>query len=295
MKPYYDHAGITIYHGDCREVLPGLAACSCVVTSPPYLDQRIYNGRSVLWEQVPLALASCRLTDQGQFLVNLGLAHKNGIVVEYWALLRETLEAAGWLLAGWYVWDKGYGMPGDWAGRLAPAHEFIFHYRRQAVAVNKTKKCSYAGLLKTRTQRNADGSYHPFSHMAPVQEFKIPDSVLRITPQRDGGAWNAEHPAIFPVQLPAELIRAFSQPGETILDPYAGSGTTLLASKNLNRRAIGIEIEERYCEIAAKRLSQEVLPFEKNEPGTVPGFNLNIPQPSQPENVINSMSPEKRT
>ena len=76
MKPYYEHAGITIYHGDCREVLPGLEACSCVVTSPPYLDQRIYNGRSVLWEQVPLALASCRLTDQGQFLVNLGLAHK---------------------------------------------------------------------------------------------------------------------------------------------------------------------------------------------------------------------------
>jgi len=261
VTPYYEHGGITIFHGDCREILPCLEVSDLIVTSPPYMNLRIYNGRSVEWSDVPAALALCRLQPHGQMLINLGMVHKNGEVLEYWAALRSGLEAAGLKLAAWYVWDKGYGMPGDWAGRLASAHEFVFHYRREPRDVNKTKRCAYAGLVKTRTQRNKDGSFHKFSHAGPVQEFKVPDSVLRITPQRDGGAWNAEHPAVFPIELPTELIAAFSQPAEIVLDPYSGSGTTLLAAKELGRRAIGIEIEEKYCEIAAKRLSQEVLQF----------------------------------
>ena len=264
MKPYYSHAGITIYHGDCREVLPRLEFVHLVVTSPPYMDLRVYEGRSVQWEIVPEALSLCNLRDDGQMLVNLGMVHRDGAVVEYWSDLRRSLEAQGLKLAGWYVWDKGYGMPGDWAGRLAIAHEFIFHFRRQACKVNKTKPCTYAGLQKTRTQRNRDGSFHAFSHGGPVQDFKVPDSVLRITPQRDGGAWNAAHPAIFPVELPGELIAAFSRIGDWVIDPFCGSGTTLLAAKELGRHAIGIEIEEKYCEIAAKRLSQEVLNFQES-------------------------------
>lgn len=72
---------------------------------------------------------------------------------------------------------------------------------------------------------------------------------------------NSEHPTGKPLRLITQLVTLFSDPGELILDPFMGSGTTLRAAKDLGRRAIGIEIEERYCEIAVKRLAQEVLSF----------------------------------
>jgi site-specific DNA-methyltransferase (adenine-specific) len=70
------------------------------------------------------------------------------------------------------------------------------------------------------------------------------------------------HPAQKPEGLMRDLVHDFSMPDETILDPFMGSGTTLVAAKRLGRKAIGIELEEKYCEIAAKRLQQEALPLE---------------------------------
>ncbi len=77
-------------------------------------------------------------------------------------------------------------------------------------------------------------------------------------------AQGKEHPVEFPSAIPANCIAAASAAGDVVLDPFMGSGTTLRAAKDLGRRAIGIEIQERYCEIAAKRLSQQVLPLEAN-------------------------------
>ena len=76
---------------------------------------------------------------------------------------------------------------------------------------------------------------------------------------------NREHPTQKPLRLMQELVELFTNIGEIILDPFMGSGTTLLAAKNLARKSIGIEIEEKYCEIAAKRLRQEVLSFKRPE------------------------------
>jgi site-specific DNA-methyltransferase (adenine-specific) len=73
------------------------------------------------------------------------------------------------------------------------------------------------------------------------------------------GTSDPDHPAPFPLDIPARLIRMFSFPGDTVLEPFAGTGTTLLAAKILGRRAVGVEVDERYCEHAAKRLSQGVL------------------------------------
>jgi len=76
---------------------------------------------------------------------------------------------------------------------------------------------------------------------------------------RPGASAGGEHPAVMPVELAARAIRLSTWPGETVLDPFAGTGTTLVAARLLGRRAIGVEVSERYCELAAKRLAQGTL------------------------------------
>lgn len=90
--------------------------------------------------------------------------------------------------------------------------------------------------------------------------LEMTSNVWKIKPEARGYK-TGNHPAPFPVAIPARCIRLSTWPGETVLDPFMGSGTTMCAAKSLGRRAIGFELSERYCEIAATRLSQGVLPF----------------------------------
>ena len=140
MTPYYEHGGITIYHGDCRDVLVQLPPVGVVITSPPYAEQRRYGfaADEFHWDcVVPRALTAVNLDPYGQMLVNLGLVHRDGEVVCYWEPMIQALRASGYRLFGWYPWDQGFGMPGDWQGRFAPSHEFVFHFNRLARQPNK--------------------------------------------------------------------------------------------------------------------------------------------------------------
>jgi DNA modification methylase len=266
MKPYYEKNGIVIYHGDCREVLPLIPAWDCLITSPPYGQQREYTIGAIDWNSlVPPALATAPVGDR-QVFVNLGLIHKDGEVIEYWSALNQAMRRAGWRLFGWYVWDKQDGMAGNWNGRLAPAHEWVFHYNVESRQPHKVVRTKGAGQLAYKGNtglRRADGSMSGWCHVGqPTQEFKIADSVIRLQPQKDRSDSSiAAHPAVYPVSLPLLLIDSYTRAGETVLDPFLGSGTTLVAAKALGRKAIGIELEERYCEIAATRLAQDILDF----------------------------------
>jgi DNA modification methylase len=257
MRPFYSDAAATIYLGDCREILPALDPVDVVFTSPPYAQQRDYTQPIGDWTAL-LTETFSRLPSHAhtQILVNLGLVHRHGEVVEYWRGWLAAMRESGWRHFGWYVWDQGDGLPGDWNGRLAPSHEFVFHLNRKARQAHKWiptqgRPASGTGL------RSRDGTTKGMSSPTLCgQPFKIADSVIRVYREMRR-VWS--HPAMFPVNLPLHFLQSFSGSGEMVLDPFMGSGTTLVAAKALGRQSIGIDREESYCEIAAQRLSQEVL------------------------------------
>jgi DNA modification methylase len=261
IKPYYQDSHVTIYHGDCREILPELPKVDLVFTSPPYWKQRDYELEDFDWTRtVPPVLGSFHLSGS-QILVNLGLIHIKGEVFEYWNILIGAMRERGYRLFGWYVWDKLRGLPGDSNGRFAPSFEFIFHFNKNACEVNKiipTQESSRKKYPPKTALRQKDGKVRKLTSPDKCgQDWKIPDSTIRLYPQLARGGFADDHPAPFPIELPKFIISAF--PGETILDPFAGSCTTGRAAKDLNRKCICIEIEEKYCEIGANRMKQEVL------------------------------------
>lgn len=223
MKPYYKHGGITIYHGDCREVLPCVVA-DVLVSDPPYgvslgshaaaketrgwlakgsylsYDDTPENFRSVVVPAIALALTQV----------------KRGLVFTTGTGLRELppYQAVG-----------GVFLPSG-MGRTRWGFQNFSFCALYGTAPNLHKGARPVGLVSTET------------------------------------ADKVGHPCPKPYGWMTWAVRLASLPGETVLDPFMGSGTTLEAAKNLGRRAIGIEIEERYCEIAAERLAQEVLPLE---------------------------------
>jgi site-specific DNA-methyltransferase (adenine-specific) len=215
MKPYYADDAVQIFHGDCREILPGLPKVDLVLTDPPY-GIGLRNG------DVDGHRSERSFTIHGDDSAVLGQA-----VLDSFSTVPVIAFASPWQpWAGEWrnliVWDKGgaVGGGGDIGTCLKRSWELI------QVARNKP-------LRGARSE-------------SVVKFSVVPADTSR-------------HIAAKPVDLCAWLLDKFSAPSDLILDPFMGSGTTLRAAKDLGRKAIGIEIEERYCEIAAKRCAQEVL------------------------------------
>jgi DNA modification methylase len=212
MKPYYEHAGITIYHGDCREILP-LLDFEVIVCDPPYglgLEFGRRNERVVGDEGIELR----------DFV--LGFVDKPRIT---FGSPRVTRPIDVWFTL---IWDKSEltGM-GDLSFPWKLTHEEIYIFG--------------CGFKSTRRKGSV------LSHPLRPAWTKHPQAVS-----------NA-HPTEKPLPLMIDLLECC--PWDVVCDPTCGTGSTLHAAKKLGKRAIGIEIEEKYCEIAAKRLSQEVLEF----------------------------------
>lgn len=232
-------------------------------TSPPYGDQRDYASKGIGdWDRLMRGVFGVLpMSRAGQVLVNLGLIHRDHEVVPYWDGWLEWMRSNGWRRFGWYVWDQGPGMPGDWAGRLAPAFEFVFHLNREARPPNKTVECKLAGEQRSpgsRGQRAASGEVKGWSQPdRPVQELKIPDAVLRVTRQKGSIGEGIDHPAVFPVRLAQDVIEAYTHPGEIVFDPFGGSGSTMLAAQRSARCARAMEIAPAYVDVALRRFQQQ--------------------------------------
>ncbi|WP_235445376.1 DNA modification methylase [Gulbenkiania mobilis] len=244
-------------------------------TSPPYANQRDYTTGGIAdWDalmQGVFGAARAALREDAQILVNLGLVHRDNEWQPYWDGWIAWMRTQGWRRFGWYVWDQSVTVPGDWAGRLAPRHEFVFHFNRRSRKPNKIVPCKWAGHEthlradgSSTAMRGKDGKVGEWNHAGqPTQEFRIPDSVVEVTRQRGRIGEGIDHPAVFPLGLPKFFIEAYTEAGEIVFEPFAGSGTTLLAGQLTGRPVRAIELAPEYVDVALRRWLQ-------HHPGTVP-------------------------
>ncbi|MDI3469891.1 MAG: DNA modification methylase [Pseudolabrys sp.] len=228
-----------------------------VFTSPPYGNQRDYTTGGVGdWDTLMRGVfASLPATEAAQVLVNLGLIHRDNEWQPYWQAWLEWMREQGWRRFGLYAWDQGPGLPGDWNGRLAPAFEFVFHFNRKARKPNKIVPCKWAGHVNDTHGgiRHKDGHVGEWTHAGQgVQDTRIPDNVIRITRHKARGI-ETEHPAVFPVALPEFVMRAYSNERDIVYEPFAGSGTAIIAAERAGRRMRAIEIAPEYVDVALRR------------------------------------------
>ncbi|HXF87903.1 MAG TPA: site-specific DNA-methyltransferase [Xanthobacteraceae bacterium] len=231
-----------------------------VFTSPPYGNQRDYTTGGVGdWDALMRGVfANLPVTDDAQLLVNLGLIHRDNEWQPYWQDWLDWMRAEGWRRFGLYVWDQGPGLPGDWNGRLAPAFEFVFHFNRSLRKPNKIVPCKWAGHVNDAHggMRNKDGHVGEWTHAGQgVQDTRIPDNVIRITRHKARGI-ETEHPAVFPVALPEFVMRAYSDEGDVVYEPFAGSGTSIIAGERSGRQVRAIELAPEYVDVALLRWRQ---------------------------------------
>jgi len=243
MKPYYEHAGITIYHGDCREIIPTLGAITAVVMDPPYCS----GGFNEAGKRAAkgMGLRSETIRDVGWFTND-----------------NMTTAGAAWLLsfvAGWCCRNLVDGGTltafTDWrmVPNLAPAIEGS-GLRYQNLLV--WKKPNFG--LGTGFKPQHELAMH-FSKGTPTYYALNSGNVI------DSARVNSvdrHHQTEKPVELMQEIIRVVCDSSGVVLDPFMGSGSTLCAAKTLGIKAIGVELSEKYCEIAARRLEQEVFQFD---------------------------------
>ncbi len=246
--------------------LMGTERASLCFTSPPYGGQRNYTSGGIPdWDGLMQGVfAMLPMAADGQVLVNLGLIHRDNEVVPYWDGWIYWMRTNGWRRFGWYVWDQGPGMPGDWNGRLAPSFEFVFHFNQESRRPHKIVPCKHAGQEShlradgsSTAMRKKDGEVGGWSHVGtPTQDTRIPDSVIRIMRHKGKIGEDIDHPAVFPVALPEHFMEAFCSAGDVVFEPFNGSGTSLLAAQRTGRQCRAVEIAPEYVDVAIRRFQQ---------------------------------------
>ncbi|MDR1009011.1 MAG: site-specific DNA-methyltransferase [Rickettsiales bacterium] len=262
-----------IYSGDCLEVLKRLPTDSVdlIVTSPPYADQRknTYGGISpnkyVDWF-LPRAKEMKRaLKPTGSFILNIKERVVDGERHTYVIELILELKKQGWLWTEEYLWHKKNCYPGKWSNRFRDAWERLLQFNKQkqfkmfqdAVKIptgdwakQRLKNLSDTDLARDESKVGSGFGKNISNWLN--RDTVYPSNVLHIATE----CGNKNHSATFPESLPEWFIKLFTEEGDTVMDPFAGSGTTLIMANRLNRKAIGIEIQKEYVNLMFERLDK---------------------------------------
>ena len=263
---------LSVLCGDAAQLLRELPddSIQLVVTSPPYADQRrntyggIHPDAYVEWF-MPFADQIQRvLRPDGAFILNIKEKAVRGERHTYVLELILAMRNAGWLWTEEFIWHKKNSYPGKWPNRFRDSWERLLQFNKQR------KFAMYQDAVMVPVGDWADGRLRKLSETDQIRDesrvqsgfgknisnwvgrkLAYPSNVLHMATECS----NRSHSAAFPETLPDWFIRLFTAEGDLVLDPFAGSGSTLAAAQKLNRRAIGIDINPEYCDLMRNRLS----------------------------------------
>ncbi len=242
MTPYYVDESVTLYHGDCREVVPVLGVTvDCIVADPPY------GETSLAWDRWP---------DDWPTAIS-GAAKSMWCFGSMRMFLQQRDQFVFWHLSQDVIWEKpvGTGMAAD---RFRRVHEHALHwYRGRWDEVHH--EAPHEGVRKapkTHIRRQKPTHQSDAAAAAYVDDGR---RLMRSVIDSANLHGRSTHPTEKPVGILDPLIRYACPPGGTVLDPFAGSGSTAEAARLTGRKAVLVEADERYCELIAKRMSQGVL------------------------------------
>lgn len=249
------------FNMDCMEGMKQIPdeTVDLVVTSPPYDNLRTYNGNNDQWSEstwMSVINDLHRVIKPGGVVVWIvGDATVNGS--ETGTSFRQAIYAmdVGFNLHDTMIWQKdGFSAVGALASRYCPVFEYMFIFSKgkpKTFNPIKDRKNKWAGNSIHGTIRNDDGSIKPVSTKGALSEHGQRFNVWDINAEKSN---KTGHPAPFPIQLASDHIKSWSNPGDIVLDPFTGSGTTAIACHNLNRKFIGFELDPDYYRMATERL-----------------------------------------
>lgn len=258
--------------GDCEEVLRKVPEDSVdlIVTSPPYADQRrqtyggIHPDEYVDWF-MPRADQFFRvLKPTGTFVLNIKERVVDGERHTYVLELILEMKRRGWLWTEEFMWHKRNSYPGKWPNRFRDNWERLLQFNKEKkfkmyqdavmVPVGEWSKHRLANLSETDMIRDESKVGSGFGKRIAnwVGRDKVyPNNVLQMATESS----NKSHSAVFPITLPSWFIKLFTEGGDTVLDPFVGSGSTALAALTLGRHYLGIDLNPEYVEVSRQRIS----------------------------------------
>jgi site-specific DNA-methyltransferase (adenine-specific)/site-specific DNA-methyltransferase (cytosine-N4-specific) len=256
-----------LINGDYLEVLKKIDdnSIDLIVTSPPYSDQRgsTYGGikpeKYVEWFTPITAQLLRTLKPTGTFILNIKEKVADGERHTYVLELIIEMRKQGWLWTEEFIWHKRNCFPGKWPNRFRDSWERLLQFNKQKnfnmyqdevrVPMGDWAKTRLKNLSETDKQRDNSKVGSGFGKNVSNwvgRELAYPTNVLHMATESS----NKKHSAAFPKELPSWFMKLFTKPGDVVLDPFLGSGTTSVVAKSLGRNSIGIEILKEYYDLA---------------------------------------------
>jgi len=263
-----------VMFGDCLEVLKTMSdnSIDLIVTSPPYADQRksTYGGVGpddyAEWF-LPISKELLRvLRPTGTFVLNIKEKVVDGERHTYVMELIMGMRKQGWLWTEEFIWHKKNCYPGKWPNRFRDSWERLLQFNKQKsfnmyqrevmVPMGDWAKTRLKNLSETDKIRDNSRVGSGFGKNVSKwvgRDMAYPTNVLMMATESS----NKQHSAVFPRELPTWFIKLFTKPGDLVLDPFLGSGTTSIAAFALDRNSVGIEIKQEYYDLAIKNIREQ--------------------------------------
>lgn len=262
---------IKLYLGDSLEQLENIPdnSVDLIVTSPPYADQRkgtyggIHPDKYVKWF-LPISEKLLRvLKPTGTFILNIKEKVSNGERSTYVMELILEMRKQGWLWTEEFIWHKKNCYPGKWPNRFRDAWERLLQFNKQKhfnmyqeevmVPMGDWAKSRLKNLSETDKIRDNSKVGSGFGKNISnwlTRDKAYPSNVLHLATECS----NKKHSAAFPEELPEWFIKLFSKEGDTVLDPFMGSGTSVIVSNRMKRNVIGIDLMSEYFQMVTEQL-----------------------------------------